>query len=230
MDKDPESSTDPLRPQAAVDRIGGLCELGVQQGGVDGAGVSMLSADGNPDPVYSTDELSALIEDLQFTLGEGPCFDAKTNRAPVLISDLAAREEGLAQRWPIFLEEAVRAGVRAVFAFPLGIGASSLGTLDLYRSSPGPLDDNQLSQTLSTADALGIALLDKRSPDIDSGEYAWQRMTVHQAAGMVMMQMEGSIEDALLRLRATAYSEDRSINDVAADVVDGHRRFAKEQT
>ena len=34
------------------------------------------------------------------------------------------------------------------------------------------------------------------------------RMVVHQAAGMAMMQLDTTIEEALLRLRATAYAED----------------------
>jgi GAF domain-containing protein len=175
----------------------------------------------------STDDRSALIEDLQFTLGEGPCFDATTSRSPVLISDLTAREEGVADRWPAFLSEAVAAGVRAVFAFPLGMGATTVGTLDLYRSTPGPLSEQQLNASLVTADSIGFALLTE-DPVATLEQSSRLRMTVHQAAGMVMVQSGGTIADALLMLRASAYGEGRSINDLAADVLAGRRRYDKE--
>jgi AmiR/NasT family two-component response regulator len=54
-------------------------------------------------------------------------------------------------------------------------------------------------------------------------------MTVHRAAGMVMVQIDATIEEALLRLRATAYLEGKKINQVANDVVAGRRRFAEEK-
>ncbi len=215
------------RPAAVVAWIGGLCEQGVRASGVDGAGVSVIPTSGGPQPVTSTDDRSALIEDLQFTLGEGPCFDATTSRSPVLISDLTAREEGVADRWPAFLSEAVAAGVRAVFAFPLGMGATTVGTLDLYRSTPGPLSEQQLNASLVTADSIGVALLTE-DPVATLEQSSRLRMTVHQAAGMVMVQSGGTIADALLMLRASAYGEGRSINDLAADVLAGRRRYDKE--
>jgi GAF domain-containing protein len=217
------------RPAAVVAWIGGLCEQGVRASGVDGAGVSVIATSGGPQPVMSTDDRSSLIEDLQFTLGEGPCFDATSHRSPILISDLTACEEGVASRWPAFLNEAVAAGVRAVFAFPLGVGATTVGTLDLYRSTPGPLSEQQLNASLVTADSIGVALLSEDSVETleQSGRL---RMTVHQAAGMVMVQTGRTIGDALLMLRATAYGEGRSINDLAADVLAGRRRYDKEES
>ncbi len=144
---------------AVVARIGRLCELGVRTAGVDGAGVSVI-ADAGPQPVLSTDDLSALIEELQFTLGEGPCFNATATQTPVLVSDLAdppgrhrARMAGVPRRGR---RRRRTGGVRVPAA---GSGPSTIGTLDLYRAEPGPLDRDQLSSTLRTADAVGPALL-----------------------------------------------------------------------
>ncbi len=53
-------------------------------------------------------------------------------------------------------------------------------------------------------------------------------MIVHQAAGMVMGQLDSSIEEAMVRLRATAFAEGLNINELAADVVNGRRRILKE--
>lgn len=190
--------------------------------------MSVTATSGGAQPVTSTDERSALIEDLQFTLGEGPCFDASSLRDPLLIDDLTADRVGAASRWPAFLGEAVAAGVRAVFAFPVGMGATPVGTLDLYRTTPGPLSRQQLNASLVTADSIAIALLTE-DPLGSLDEPSRLRMTVHQAAGMVMVQTGGTIEDALLVLRASAYGEGRSINDVAADVRAGRRRYDKEE-
>jgi GAF domain-containing protein len=188
----------------------------------------VIAASGGAQPVMSTDERSALIEDLQFTLGEGPCFDASSLRGPVLISDLTVDPDGAAARWPVFLNEAVAAGIRAIFAFPLGVGATTVGTLDLYRGTPGPLSRQQLNASLVTADSIAVALLSE-NPLERLDESSELRMTVHQAAGMVMVQTGGTIDDALLMLRASAYGEGRSINDLAADVLAGRRRYDKEE-
>jgi hypothetical protein len=214
-------------PHHPPNGIEALCLRAVQEAGVDGAGVSMLSRDGTPDPVFATDVLSALVEDLQFTLGVGPCFDAVATQAPVLVGDLTNPDQEVADG--PFRDEAASAGIRAVFAVPVGVAGRVLGTLDLYRGSPGPLSSSQLRRTLATADAIGGALLDGGALPPNALEHVRHRAAVHQAAGMVMMQMDVSIEEALLVLRATAYAEGTSINELAAALVDGRRRFAREQ-
>ena len=55
------------------------------------------------------------------------------------------------------------------------------------------------------------------------------RMVVHQAAGMAMVQLGTSLPEALVRLRATAFAEGISINDLATDLVSRRRRLAREE-
>ena len=43
---------------------------------------------------------------------------------------------------------------------------------------------------------------------------------VHQAAGMVAAQLDFSVGQALVRLRAYAFANDRSLSEVAKDVVE----------
>src|SRR5881398_1478349 len=101
--------------------------------GVTGAGVMLMSGDIPRGSLCTTDEVSQLIEELQYTLGEGPCVDAYRRDEVVAEPDLAAP---VTPRWPAFTGPALRAGVRAIFGFPLRAGAVRLGTLDLYRDSP----------------------------------------------------------------------------------------------
>lgn len=203
----------------------------IPDGTADGAGVSLSSSDGSREVLFASNDLAGSLEQLQFTLGEGPSVDASTTGSTVLVADLNDPGDGLAGRWPVFVEHATRAGVSAVFAFPIRIGAILLGALDVYRLTPGPLAADELSATLETVDALGLRVLGLRSAEGDmngSGDPVWSNMTVHRAAGMVMVQMEATIQEALLRLRAAAYAEDTPINEIAADVVTGRRRFPKE--
>jgi hypothetical protein len=211
---------------AIAARIQPLCEEAIQDTGVDGAGVSLLAADGSPVPVLSSDDVAGLVEDLQFVLGEGPCFDATASLAPVLVSDLSAEARAARPRWPLFLNEAESSGVSAVFAFPLSLGAAAFGTVDFYRIAAGPLEERQFDRFVRTAGAISASLIaDEPSAEYLAEPAPWVRMTVHQAAGMVMIQTGTTIEDALILLRATAYAEGRSVNDLAADVLDGQRRF-----
>jgi hypothetical protein len=193
----------------------------------------MVTAAGNRGVVCATDEVSARIEDLQLTLGEGACVDAVQAGTPVLVGDLDEPGDIVTERWPAFMEGAAQAGVRAVFAFPLRIGAITVGVLDLYRDRPGDLTAGQLTMALMAADAAAIALLylGSRSnggfaDDMD-GHVTYQ-MQVHQATGMVKVQLGVTIEEAFLMLRAHAFAAGRPVAEVARDVVERRLRFSTE--
>lgn len=211
-------------------RIAELCVEGLA---VSGAGVSLLTAAGNHGVVCATDEVATRIEDLQLTLGEGPCVDAVRTGVPVLVADLGAPENVAVGRWPAFMQAVTEAGVRAVFAFPLSIGAIRVGALDLYRDFPGDLNDDQLGAALIATDALALSLLrlsagSEEAFDADAGARSTYHLQVHQATGMVSVQLGVSIEEAFLRLRARAFAAGRSVTEVASDVVARRLRFSVE--
>jgi hypothetical protein len=210
-----------------------IAELCVQMLGVTGVGMSLVSDTLQRGLICATDDISKRIEDLQITLGEGPCIDTIRTRAPVLIADLNDPDDVATWRWPAFMAAAADAGVHAVFAFPLRIGAIGVGALDMYRDRPGALADDELAGALLAADSAAVALLELETspdgalmgrPDIDFGYQA----QVHQATGMVMVQLGMTIEQAFLLLRARAFAAGRPLNDVAADVVNGRLRFSSE--
>ncbi len=89
--------------------------------------------------------MAALIEELQYTLGEGPCIDAHQTGTAVAEPDLVAPA---VPRWPAFTPKAVDAGARAIFGFPVRIGAARIGALNLYRERTGPLSDDQHADAL----------------------------------------------------------------------------------
>src|SRR5215218_1432824 len=123
---------------------------------VSGVGLALMTAKGPAGTVAATDGAALELEELQFSLGEGPCVDASRSGRPVLQPDLA-RTAPL--RWPAFAGGALQAGIRAVFAFPLRVGAIRVGVLDLYRDSAGPLSQAELTDALFFADAATLVLL-----------------------------------------------------------------------
>jgi hypothetical protein len=197
-----------------------LCAAAAHALPVAGAALHLLKGDNPFGLMISSDEASKLITELQVTLGEGPSADVWSSRRPVLEPDLAGR--GMA-RWPAFAPAAMSLGARAVFAFPLQVGASRLGVLDINRSEAGSLTEQQLVLALTFAEVAVAALLDADqhldgSPDGLDGALADQAV-LYQAQGMVMVQLSVRLEEAAARLRGHAYASDKRLAEVARDVV-----------
>jgi len=214
--------------ESAELETGRLCEVSAEVTGTSGAGIMLMSGELPQGSVCSTDEVSALIEELQFTLGEGPCVDAHQHDRPAGEPDLAHPQS---PRWPAFSPPAVDAGVNAVFAFPLRLGGARLGALDLYRDQAGALTDEQHGDALAMADITTRAILAMQA-NAPPGQLATEleegadfHYAVHQASGMVAAQLDISVSEALIRLRAHAFGNDRRLHQVADDVVARALRF-----
>lgn len=205
-----------------------LCSVCRDVTGMSGAGIMLMSGDLPLGSVGTTGAVSALIEDLQYTLGEGPCVDAYQLGRPVLEPNLS---DPAVPRWMAFTGPALDAGVRAVFGFPLEIGGVRLGALNLFADRPGRLSDDQHADALVAADISAEAVLVMQAkesvgvlaPELELGSNF--QYVVHQAAGMVSCQIDASIAQALVRLRAHAFANQRLLAGVAADVVARRLRF-----
>ena len=208
-----------------------LCDVCAQVTGATGAGIMLMSGDVPRGSVCSTDDVSALIEQLQYDLGEGPCLDAYNQDRPVYEPNLA---DPAYPRWPAFTAPAVEAGARAIFGFPLQVGAVRLGALNLYCDEAGLLTDEQHADALLMAGivAQALMLLQAGAPEgtvaAELEANANFQYVVHQASGMVAAQLEVSVGQALLRMRAHAFGHDRTLTDIAKDVVDRRLRFDAE--
>jgi len=205
-----------------------LCWVATELSGTKGAAIMLMAGETPRGLLCATDDVSAQIEEQQFTLGEGPGLDAHSQSTPVSEPDLAAP---VTSRWIAFTPAAVAVGVRAVFAFPLVVGSVRLGALNLYRSRPGPLSDDQHADSLVVTGIAARTLLTMQadapvgrlSPRIEAESNL--RLIVHQASGMVSVQLGVSVADALVRLRAHAVAHDLVIDEVATRVIDRHLRF-----
>ena len=203
-----------------------MCRAAARNLPAAGVGVSLVNDDGVLITAAASDPTSVVVEELQFTLGEGPCLAAFASRRPVLVPDL---NETTSTTWPAYAVAALEHGVRSVFAFPLQIGVMRLGALDVYRHEAGSLSTTALSRAISFAGVAMEGLLDVGGTSADVGDFlddiSDSGYRVYQAQGMVMIQLGVSAQEALLRLRAHAYSHDRRLSEVAEDVVRRRLKF-----
>lgn len=216
---------EPSLPDDKPDVVGllqRLCRAAARVLPASGVGVSVISDEGHHVTAAASDPRSVLVEELQFTLGEGPCLEAYGTGRPVLSPHLS---EDAARRWPGYGPAAHEYGVRAVFAFPLQIGTTRLGALDVYRDEVGVLPRSAVVQALMFADVAIRSLLDaqRQSQNDEStvplDEALDNRFEVYQAQGMVSIQLGVGMAEAMVRLRGYAYAQNQRLSDVADDVV-----------
>jgi hypothetical protein len=199
-----------------------LCDFGVDRLDMQGVGVALISSPEARSLLAASGDLAGRTEELQFSLGEGPCLDAFVGVAPCTEGYLAAAGGA---RWPAFAPAAVAEGIQAVFAFPLSVGRACFGVLDLARERPGTLNNQEMDDALALADIATETVLAIQSESLDGeiadelGGTTSERIVVHQATGMVSAQANINIVDALARLRAHAYASDQHVVDVAQEVV-----------
>ena len=209
-----------------VDPLARLCGACVQLLPVDGASVSLMTGTDNRETLYASDAIIDHIETLQFSLGEGPCFEAFVTRRPVLITDLAAHP---ATAWPVFATQMADQPVGAIFAFPLLHGAARVGAMDLYRTRPGWLTPEELAVALQVADIAAAALIGppatRPGAQLDQAWLAalpFNQEHVHQATGILVAEHRIPADQALALLRGYSFAAGRSVDEVAADLVSRH--------
>ncbi len=211
----------------AVHHVCVACAAAVKASGV---GLYVMGDLGLCEPLYVTNSVSEQVAELQVTLGEGPGTEALGEDHPVLVPALGSDSSVL--RWPAFAPAAFAAGVSAVFAFPLVMGAISVGALEVHRGREGELSAAELAEVLLFADAALPRVLDHLSgpgtadrPDLPSSGFEYRWAEVHQATGMVSVQLASDLTVAFLRLRAHAYLTGCRLSQVASDVVERRLRF-----
>lgn len=204
-----------------------LCELCVESTQTSGAALAIASAE-HRSTVYATDALGEALEELQTTFSEGPSVDALRGGYSVQVPDLA---EVLQNRWPLFAPAALGAGAGAVYAFPAGIGGIRLGVVSLYRTGVGALSAGNAKDMLVLADVAAV-LLTVRGAAHMSEAFAWTvgdqsrfRPEVHQAVGVLMVELGVDAGDAFARLAAHAFATDHPMAEVAAEIVTGRLRL-----
>ncbi len=200
---------------------------------IDAAAISLVFDGANSGTFGSSGALARTYDELQFTLGEGPCLDSVALHTPILVADLA---DPVDIRWPVYGPAMLSHRIRGVFAMPILVAGEHVGALDLFRAEPGHLDGDYLAGAITAAEFASAPLLDLMSDDLqaavnDPDSNAWtelhalSRAEVSQATGMLVAQLGVEPAEALLRLRAHAYATGRSSTDVARDILERRLRL-----
>lgn len=210
-----------------------LCEACVLLLDVDAAAISLVFDGATAGTLGSSGNSAQVYDELQFTYGEGPCLDAVSLHAPVIVVDLAQPEEA---RWPGYGRAMLEHRIRGVFAMPVLAAGEYVGALDLYRAEPGALAAEHFAGAATAAELAGVPVLDLLTEDLraaieDPSSSAWaelcslSRVEVSQATGILVAQLDVDPAEALVRLRAYAYAAGRSATDVARDIIDRRLRL-----
>ncbi len=202
-----------------------LCVAGVALVGADGGAITLAYTRPQRLTVCVTSDVAARLEDLQDVLGEGPGPQAFQS-ARMVTSRPVTDDAG---PWPVFAKAALAAvGSAAIYAVPMSSAGGVIGVLTFYQIPPRALGESE-EVARFVADSIGAALLSDqgmRSVD-DVGTWA-SRAMVHQATGMVMAQLGISAPDALAVLRAHAFADDTTLEEIAESVADLRFDFSRD--
>jgi ANTAR domain len=218
------------RLQALHDQPARLCEACVDVLPVSRAAIAVHVDGSGLEVLCASDGIAEQVEWTQITLGEGPGVEAVTSGGPIVVADLSDPRG----RWPTFAAEAMKAGVGAMYAFPLEVGAIKAGVLDLYRDDPEPLDNKDFADATAVAELVTAILLTVgRTGRITESLGPWwdqplSTREVHQATGMIVAQLGVTAHEAFVRMQAFAYSNSRMLSEVAQAVVHRELRFETE--
>ena len=185
------------------------------------AGILLADEAGELEVVASTSESSRLVEMMQLGAEAGPCIESYYTGQPVIVPDIG---HGPAE-WSRFRQSALEQGFAAVFALPLRLGETTIGTLNLFQSTVGAMDDDDLTAARAFADVATIGILHERS--LRESTLVQQqlqnalnsRILIEQAKGVIAYKNSVSVDEAFTLLRSFARSNQRGIAEVAADVV-----------
>jgi hypothetical protein len=208
---------------AGLDR---LCQAATHDLRLSGVAVTLMTKGGFQAVAGASDDNSRTLDEIQFSLGEGPGCDAFATGRPVLIPDL----ESAFLRWPGYVPAALRAGARAAYTFPLQLGAMRFGVLSFYADRTSSLGAPELTLCMIFAEIATELLLESSAagPTDNAGKGGAElrsalhfRTEIYQAQGMVMAALEVSLVEALARMRAHAFSTGQDLNVLALGIING---------
>lgn len=209
-------------------RTGQLCALTPKLTGVDGAAAAVVQDVGSSwELVAATDPLAEHVDETHFVLGEGPARSSYAHALPYAVPNVGDRVA--TDQWPMFTRGMVDAGIGAVFTFPLLEHTRTVGVLELYRCTPGPMSCRDLQKAQACA-ALTVPLVhqdwteylatvDAEADPSASTAVASRRAQVQTASGMLAVHLQLSPQIALARLRAYSYRTGRPITDIADRII-----------
>jgi GAF domain-containing protein len=194
---------------------------------VDSAGILLLNSQNTLELAASTSEATTLVEIMQLDADAGPCMECFRTRTVVSVPDIDVGSD----RWPEFCDAAQTQGIFSVYAIPLRLRETTIGTLNLMRNERGELNQHDIRAAQALADVATIGILHQRAVrDADAVRDQLQnalssRVVIEQAKGVVAETSRLSMEDAFQRIRHYARSHNATLGSVARRLVEGDLRL-----
>lgn len=168
----------------------------------------------------ATSKQTRELELFQLQADEGPCVDCYATGQPVSAADLRAETS----RWPRFVPAALDADVESVHAVPMRAAGIVLGSLGLFGTRPGELNeaDRLVGQTL--AHIACVAILQEHPPTPSTvipqlRSALTNRVVVEQARGFLLARLDISVDEAFSLLRRYARTHGEHLTDVARQLM-----------
>ena len=188
---------------------------------VDAAGVMLVSPIGELQFIASSSESMKTLEQFQIHANDGPCVDCVRNGLAITAESLDETDG----RWPMFAPRAISQGFHAVHCLPMRLRGRTIGALNLFRTHPGSLTDDDVVVARGLADVATIAILQHQST-IDASTSNTQlsnaissRIVIEQAVAMIRQATSCDKDVAFDRLRAHAANHDEGLTVIAKRIV-----------
>jgi GAF domain-containing protein len=217
-------------PTPEPDEANDLCRSFLCSLPISGVSVTVISSSGIQSSLCSSDPVSARIDELQFELGEGPQWSTARSGDIMLLPDVRS---GGHNDWPVFGAALRELPVAALFSVPMRMGAVTVGVATLHHNKPGQLKQEHQDTSLAIASAIASAAVQRAMASatddaaLESAATPALRREVHQATGMTLVHLDTTATIAYSRLQAYAFSNGRTVQAVAREVVAGTLRLEK---
>ena len=178
-----------------------------------------LTIDGAAPSVIFTDPQALEIERSQFECHDGPSFDAFRTARICRVPSTAAKGQ-----WPAFREACHARGILSTASFPITSEGLTLGAMTLYSTDYHAFGTHETRIGRSFADQAVTAILDARADELahrPSDEASQSRGTrdIDRAQRVIMASTGVTADNALAMLVTQALDQDRTLEDVATDMV-----------
>lgn len=163
----------------------------------------------------TTDPAAARIDELQFSLDEGPCLTVLVDHEIARVVD-TQRDD----RWPAWSDAARDEGVRSSLSVRLATSTPLFACLNMYSRDTDGFDDDDVDLAAVYARLASVAIGNAR--EITGLRSALQNRLVIGAAQGILMERYGlSLNRSFEVLRRHSNESNTKLRDVAQGVVDG---------
>jgi GAF domain-containing protein len=195
--------------------------------GAEGAGLTLLE-ESRSDTIVSTADFVTQIDDIQYSLGQGPCVSAVADRQIVLSGSLGAD-----RRWPQFGSRVARLGVHSVVSLPLITEEGVVGAMNVYAHDKNAFtaDAGRLGELFAVPAAIAVqnaqVLAQTKRLASQLQTALSSRGVIERAIGIMMSRSGGTEAEALERLRTLSQHQHEKLPVVAQSIVQEAVRRAR---